>query len=237
MLIDQSGAWTHPERWLAAAIAPDWHSTWYSATRRADYLSDQGRLFFNSTDALVPEDTNGTTDVYEYEPSGVGGCSGRGATYSEASGGCVSLITSGQAGSESTFLDASESGNDVFFITAAKLVAADYDSAFDVYDAHVCTAELPCEAAVTTPPECTSGDSCKAAPSPQPEGFGATPSQTFNGKGNVVAAKAPPKSPRAAGCAKNRVRRAGKCVKKKRARRNRSRRRGLRTATKTARGR
>ena len=32
------------------------------------YLSNGGRLFFDSTDALVAQDTNNTEDVYEYEP-------------------------------------------------------------------------------------------------------------------------------------------------------------------------
>ena len=36
------------------------------------YLSDSGRLFFNSSDALVPQDVNGTEDVYEYEPKATG---------------------------------------------------------------------------------------------------------------------------------------------------------------------
>ena len=35
------------------------------------YLSNSGRLFFDSNDALVPQDVNGTWDVYEYEPKGV----------------------------------------------------------------------------------------------------------------------------------------------------------------------
>ena len=37
------------------------------------YLSNEGRLFFDSDDALVPRDINGTWDVYEYEPEGIGG--------------------------------------------------------------------------------------------------------------------------------------------------------------------
>ncbi len=44
------------------------------------YLSDSGRLFFDSNDALVPKDVNGTWDVYEYEPEGVGNCEGTGST-------------------------------------------------------------------------------------------------------------------------------------------------------------
>ena len=38
-------------------------------------LSDSGRLFFDSSDGLVPQDVNGREDVYEYEPGGVGSCS------------------------------------------------------------------------------------------------------------------------------------------------------------------
>ncbi len=44
------------------------------ATSPATY-NDPGRLFFNTADALVPQDANGTQDVYEYEPAGVGSCS------------------------------------------------------------------------------------------------------------------------------------------------------------------
>ena len=38
------------------------------------YLSNSGRLFFDSADALVPQDVNGKEDVYEYEPPGEGSC-------------------------------------------------------------------------------------------------------------------------------------------------------------------
>jgi len=95
------------------------------------------------------------------------------------------LLSSGTSAAESAFMDASESGDDVFFVTAAKLVAEDYDNAYDMYDAHVCTSAAPCRSEPVSPPECTSGDSCKAAPSPQPPIFGATPSATFSGIGNI----------------------------------------------------
>jgi hypothetical protein len=75
----------------------------------------------------------------------------------------------------------------VFFITLAKLAAQDYDNALDVYDAHECTTSAPCyPVAPVAPPACSTGDSCKAAPSPQPPIFGAAPSATFSGAGNVV---------------------------------------------------
>lgn len=236
LLMDQIRAWSGLEEprfeqqghWLAADIEPDWHSTWKVSFYRPRYLSDTGRLFFDSADALVPQDTNGLADVYEYEPAGEGSCGREAPTFSEAANGCVNLISSGQSSTESTFLDASESGRDVFFITAAKLVGADYDNANDVYDAHVCTAEVPCRAEPVAPPACTSGDSCKAAPSPQPEGFGAGPSETFNGTGNVTTAATPVvKATSERGkkrCVRSRTRRRGRCVRKKRRQRRHARR-------------
>jgi hypothetical protein len=164
-----------------------------SATYQPRYLSDSGRLFFDSPDALVPQDTNGLEDVYEYEPAGVGGCVVGGAMFSERLGGCVNLVSSGTSSSESVFYDASENGDDVFFITTSRLVGEDYDTGYDVYDAHVCTASVPCKPVPVSSPPCTSGDSCKAAPSPQPEIFGPAPSATFNGIGNVIAS--PPVHP------------------------------------------
>ena len=54
----------------------------------------------------------------------------------------MSLISSGTAEQESAFLEASENGDDAFFITAQPLVAADHDTNYDLYDARVCTSEL-----------------------------------------------------------------------------------------------
>jgi hypothetical protein len=162
-------------------------------------------LFFDSPDDLVPHATNGVEDVYEYEPEGVPAgehaCSSAsgdgddvykpghafvvGGLGREEGAGCVGLISSGISGQESAFFDASENGDDVFFITEAKLVQADSGNSYAVYDAHVCGAEgVPCVAEPVSPPPCDSGDSCKAAPSPQPEIFGPAPSATFNGAGN-----------------------------------------------------
>jgi hypothetical protein len=187
-------------RWLAANV-PGW--TPYKdvvALYQSRYLSDEGRLFFNSSDALVPQDSNGNEDVYEYEPVGVGGCaegsSSGGSVYKpvrafelergrgEEPAGCVSLISSGVGFGESAFLDASETGGDVFFLTAEKLVHKDVDTALDVYDAHECT--TPCPVEVSSSPECITPESCRSAPVPQPEVFGAPASATFSGPGNLV---------------------------------------------------
>jgi hypothetical protein len=150
-------------------------------------LFDTGRLFFNSNDGLVPQDVNGTWDVYEYEPPGVGDCTTSSETFSERSDGCVGLVSSGGSGEESGFLDASATGGDVFFLTSAKLVGQDFDTALDVYDAHECSTSAPCFAPPpVAPPVCDTGDACKAAPTPQPAVFGSPSSATFSGAGNVT---------------------------------------------------
>jgi hypothetical protein len=188
LLVDITAAWGKGgsgNHWLAGSI-PGWNQVFELASYQPRYLSDSGRLFFDSPDALVPQDIDGVEDVYEYEPAGVGSCSTATSTFSERSQGCVSLISAGTSASESAFMDASESGDDVFFATASKLTREDYDTSYDVYDTHVCSAAVPCRAEVVSPPPCTSGDSCKAAPAPQPEIFGPAPSATFKGTGNVV---------------------------------------------------
>ncbi len=213
--------------WLASMLPPAWYGDWSVAFYQPRSLFDSGRLFFESTDALVAQDTNGLADVYEYEPSGVGDCSAASTTFSERTGGCVGLISSGQSGSESEFFDASESGDDVFFITASKLVPEDYDSAYDVYDAHVCSMTVPCRSVPVSSPACSSGDSCKAAPSPQPAIFGTAPSATFSGIGNVIEeakkglVKHKPK-PKAKKKTKKRVKRKAKGKRGRRAGRSRT---------------
>jgi DNA-binding beta-propeller fold protein YncE len=187
LLVDEPGAWER--RWFAANI-PGWtEAKQPTAYYQSRVLSNEGRMFFDSPDALVPQDTDGREDVYEYEPVGVGGLSGCAPatqTYVASMGGCVSLISSGTSSEESAFLDASETGDDVFFLTAARLVPQDIDSSFDVYDAHVCSAGVPCVNTPVSPPPCASGDGCKAAPSLQPAIFGAPSSATFSGTGNVT---------------------------------------------------
>jgi hypothetical protein len=189
LLVDRQQAWTAnasiANHWLAGNI-PGWDSVSSVASYQTRYLSDEGRLFFDSPDALVPQDTNGLEDVYQYEPAGVGSCVSGDPSFNERSQGCVSLLSSGISASESAFMDASENGDDLFFVTASKLTADDYDTSYDLYDAHVCSAGVPCRRLPVSPPPCTSGDSCKAAPSPQPEIFGPAPSATFSGVGNVV---------------------------------------------------
>lgn len=186
------------EQWVASNVPPWTRSGGNAPPHQSRYLSDSGRLFFDSHDALVSQDVNGAQDVYEYEPVGVGDCSLSSATFSESSGGCVAPMSSGTSNEESAFLDASEDGDHVFFLTAAKLASQDFDNQLDIYDAHACTASDPCFAPEqVAPPACDTGESCKPAQSQQPTLFGSPSSATFSGVGNVAqpaSGKASPKS-------------------------------------------
>jgi hypothetical protein len=162
LLVDRLEDWTG--QYLAGSI-PGWvpmgKGAGKGALHQPRYLSNSGRLFFDSPDDLVEEATNGKEDVYEYEPDGEGGCT--------LESGCVSLISSGAARRESAFLDASESGDDAFFLTAQPLVGADHDTNFDVYDARVCSEAAPClRDEETSKSTCESAQSCNAATSSPP---------------------------------------------------------------------
>ena len=101
--------------------------------------NDGSYVFFDTADALVPQDTNEALDVYEWHAGG------------------VSLISSGADSSDSFFLDSSPDGSNVFFGTHAQLVLRDTDSEGDLYDARIGGGEGgvsgsgPCE-----------GDACQA---------------------------------------------------------------------------
>ena len=201
-LVDYAQTWSN--RWLAGSI-PGWTTESVSTSLyQSRYLSNDGRLFFDSADALVPADVNGKEDVYEYEPGGIGGCQGSdhgqsaSDVFDQGVGGCIGLISAGTSSEESAFMDASENGGDVFFITGSRLALQDVDTSLDLYDAHECTTSSPCApAAALTPPPCTTGDACKPAPTPQPAIFGAPSSETFSGAGNVTPAPAAVATPRA----------------------------------------
>ena len=217
------------DSWVAGVLPGAWNSestisSYAYSTYQPRDLFNSGRLFFNSTDALVPQDTNGVADVYEYEPPNTvsepppnDSCTTSAPTYNAAKEGCVSLISSGQSTSESAFADASETGDDVFFVTNSKLVSEDRGTAYELYDAHVCASGWPCQAAPVSPPPCTSADSCKPAPLPQPEVFGSPPSESFNGAGNLAAAPPPPTmvTKRTVRCKQGFVKnKRGKCIKR-----------------------
>lgn len=219
--VDAAELWN--DRWLAASL-PSWRSialtgdTYYQPR----YLSDSGRLFFMSPVSLVPQDANGTSDVYEYEPPGAGDCTSTSSAYGAVKGGCLGLVSSGTSGEESVFIDASENGDDVFFMSTAGLAGQSDNSLYRVYDAHSCEtgSSWSCapENAAVNPP-CTNTESCRGAPGPQPGVFGAPPSATFSGAGNGVPAASSTKPSVVRGktvkCVKGKTRnKHGVCVKK-----------------------
>jgi hypothetical protein len=191
-LVDAGFDWLG--RWIAGVIPGYAQRTLGSGPYQSRYLSDEGRLFFDSSDALVPQHTSGKMAVYEYEPEGVGSCARSSTTFHESTDGCVGLLSPGTSGEEAAFLDASENGNDVFFLAAGKLTSANMEG-LNVYDARVCSEAEPCPAEVVPAPTCVTADSCRAAQSPQPTLFGASGSATFSGAGNVPPASTPVTGP------------------------------------------
>ncbi|HVC08275.1 MAG TPA: hypothetical protein VND98_11930 [Solirubrobacterales bacterium] len=90
--------------------------------------ADSHRVFFDSSDALVPLDANHASDVYQWEAQGEGTC--------QRPDGCLDLISSGKDPEGASFVDASADGSDVYFLTSASLVSSDPGSA-DIYDARI----------------------------------------------------------------------------------------------------
>lgn len=115
------------ERPAGAASIPGAIKNGSTQLYRPRVLSASGnRVFFESQDALVIQDTDHRRDVYEWEAQGEGSCS--------REGGCVQLVSSGRSPTDSVFLDASADGSDAFFGTDSSLVPQDPGS-FDAYDA------------------------------------------------------------------------------------------------------
>jgi hypothetical protein len=158
-------------------------------------LSEDGsRVFFQTAEALVPHDTNGVTDVYEWEREGEGTCESTSESFSESRRGCVYLISTGQSTSPSYLGDASADGGDVFFFTRQSLVGQDQDNNSDAYDAREgggIAAQNP-----AAPASC-SAEACRGA-LVSPPLFGAPSSATLSGAGNLTPpASTPPAKPKA----------------------------------------
>ncbi|MGA8365326.1 MAG: hypothetical protein WB709_12525 [Solirubrobacteraceae bacterium] len=122
-------------------------------------LSNNGRrLFFESYEALVERDTNGMQDVYEWEAAGEGDCTLSSAAYSPPNGGCLTLISSGQSPADSTLVDSSADGRDVFFNTDSTLVSGD-PGQVDIYDARAGGGFPAAQSAVAS----CQGEACQGA--------------------------------------------------------------------------
>jgi hypothetical protein len=168
------------------------------------YLTDSGRLYFDSQDSLSLADTNeGVEDVYQYEPEGVGTC--------KRKGGCVSLISAGTEGVDSNLLAIDQTGKNVFFTSRDRLLQKDKDELIDLYLARE-DGGIAAETE-TTRGECQ-GEAC------QPAAFepdDPTPaSASFKGTGNVKQGGSKRRCPKG----RRQVRRKGKlrCISRQRQR-------------------
>lgn len=93
----------------------------------------------------------------------------------------MDLISSGQSLKDSSFIDASPLGNDVFFTTLSSLLPQD-PGLIDIYDARV-------EGGLPAPPQpaaACEGEACQSPPAPPNDPTPA--SSSFEGPGNVVEA-------------------------------------------------
>jgi hypothetical protein len=163
-----------------------------TASHVARALTDDGkRVFFTTPEALVPQDVNGQSDVYEYDvPSGT-----------------VHLLSDGQASAGAYFMETTPSGDDAFFVTRQALVGWDRDTNYDMYDARV-NGGFP----DPSPVAACSGDGCLGAPAGAPAGL-SPGSELFAGPGNAKSApKAKPRHCRR-GLVRKRVRGKVRCVK------------------------
>ena len=159
-------------------------------------LTDDGRYaFFDTSEALLPEDTNSAIDVYEYD------------VQTEQ----AHLVSSGTDPADSYFMDASADGHDVFFVTREQLVGWDTDKAYDLYDARV-GGGFPDPVSTAS----CSGDECQGSMPAAPD-LTSIGSSVFRGLGHLT----PRLHRRAAGkkCrrgrVKRRVHRRVRCVKRR----------------------
>ena len=130
-------------------------------------LVNDGRVFFDTGNSLVPSDTNGAIDVYEYDK------------------GRLSLISTGGSSGNSYFYDASPDGNNVFFASPQQLPSGAGTATYSIYDARVDGGF-----AEPAPATACSEEDCKGAVTATPT-LSVPSSQTFVGPGNPLSAPAP----------------------------------------------
>jgi hypothetical protein len=159
-------------------VRADSNGTELSEPNRPQFMSSDGHyVFFNTAEGLVPQDTNGVVDAYEYDT---------------VTGG-LSLLSTGTGGDGAWFVDASSDGHSVFLVTRQKLTGWDPDKLVDVYDVRV-------DGGLAEPPASDvpcAGDACQGTPAAAPSfnvasGFSGLGNPSFASAAKVKA-KAKPK--------------------------------------------
>lgn len=127
-------------------------------------MSDDGsRVFFETTQRLVPGDVNDVLDVYEWHD------------------GRVQLVSPGTQGTHARYHDNSADGRTVFFTTASRLIPElDRNGSRDLYAARI-GGGFP----LPLPPATCSGDGCQAETPPRPD-VPVAASDVFKGPGDAV---------------------------------------------------
>jgi len=138
--------------------------TLQKSTEIANLSADGSSVVFESKGPLLPADTNGVRDVYQWRE------------------GTLSIISTGHASLPAALIGVSSSGSDIFFQTAEQLVPqGQTPGSYAIYDARVngglasqqIRSSLECE-----------GEGCLGMPSAAP-GLAAPGSSQLHGKGNV----------------------------------------------------
>ena len=176
-------------------------------------ISDDGRVFFNSTEGLVDRDLNGQEDAYEWEPAGFE--FGHGAPACTNSAGCVGLISTGASSEAAKLLGISSSGADAYFFTRQRLSNQDENgNTVKIYDARS-LGGFP----YSPPPiQCKAADECHGPGSPTP------PPPDIKSQANTPGGNSPATNITAR-CKPRSVRKHGHCVRRRRSGNNHSPRR------------
>jgi hypothetical protein len=180
-----------------------------AAAQNGRFMSDDGRSFFSTKASLVPFDTNGKVDVYEYT-EGRPQLISSGTASTDTWGGGLLIYPSMTVGLEAVSAD----GLDVYFSTFATLVPQDQNGEFiKFYDART-GGGFPF---VPPPPGCKAADECHGSGSVGPASPQVGTVAPLGGSGNVRPQKK---------CKKNQVKKHGKCVKKKKCKKNQVKKHG-----------
>jgi hypothetical protein len=161
-------------------------------------ITNDGKVFFDSAEALAPRDLDGRVDAYEY------------------SNGQLQLISTGLSPFDSRVLGVSEDGVDAYFFTRDELVPQDENGDLvKIYDARAgggfayVPPEVPCRAS----DECH-GPGTVSPPPPE--------IRTIRGTTGNEGSEAPKRAP----CKHGKVKKAGRCVRKHNKKNERKKRHG-----------